>query len=143
MAKTLLVLCLSGLLLTLPGCSSRSTRKTVVLDYGDFGPQALACELIGFEWYQWDPCGYEDPDFEYNIRIVVYDDLGNDDIRRLYPTVEGKIDYRYVRRAEAIKFLKQAIAEWDEASRQDPCCGLPDEVRQRLESTLRRIEVSH
>jgi hypothetical protein len=143
MAKTLIVLYLSGLLFTLPGCSSHSARKTVVLDYGDFGPQALAWELIGFEWYQWDPCGYEDPNFEYNIRIVIYDDATDDEIRKLYPTVEHKIDYRYVRRAEATKFLKQAIAEWDEASRQDPCCGLPDEVRQRLKSTLRRIEVSY
>jgi hypothetical protein len=138
--RTVFVELLCGLAVALAGCASPDTDKIVFLECSDFGPQALAYQLIGFEWYQWDSQGYEDPNYRYNIRIVVYDDpRGLDRIKTQYPTVNGKTDYRYVARSEAIAHLKRDIADCEKELKEDPQSGL-DGVLKTLKATLDRLD---
>jgi len=46
-------------------------RKNIcVLDYKNFGVQAMAHELLGFQWYQWNSHGDPDPNATYDIKVV-------------------------------------------------------------------------
>ena len=60
-----------------------------VLDYHDFGPQALAGELLGYDHFQWlRPCGVKQKKFA--IKIVVYAGYSLDDIKARYPVFPEK-----------------------------------------------------
>ena len=80
----------------------------MVLRYGRFGPQVLAHELIGFEWYPWNACGHPDPRHIDDIWVVVYRDIGLEEVKRLYPVVKdlGK-DYRYVHYGKALQYFDE------------------------------------
>lgn len=101
-------LCLVPLICS--GCSGR-TPEPLILEYDDFGPQVIAHELIGMGWYQWNACGSEDDNYQYHIRVVIYKDMTEEDIRAKYPSVKGTIDYRYIQAEAAEGFLAEKIAE--------------------------------
>jgi hypothetical protein len=125
------------------GCSDGNAEAyTAVFEYDDFGPQVAACELIGMGWYQWDNHGYEEPDYKYNIKVVVYYQISLDDVKRAYPTVKGEVDYRYVTKERALSHLKSKIAEFEEFARSDPpnASIVWKENSARLKRTLRKIE---
>jgi len=134
---------LTGILgLMLCGCSDSNVEAyTAVFEYDDFGPQVMAYELIGMQWYQWDNHGYEEPDYKYNIKVVVYYQISLDDVKRAYPTVKGEVDYRYVTKERALSHLKSKIAECEEFARSDPNASIVwKENSARLKRTLRKIE---
>jgi hypothetical protein len=99
------------LVLAMAGCAHRMPRshptpRTLVLSYSDFGPQAAAYRLIGFEWYQWDAHGDYHPETRYNVRVVVYDRMPLQEVQRQYPVVKSKLqDYRYLLLREAIDYI--------------------------------------
>ncbi len=105
-------LLLTGLLLTgcVAGGENARVPVVVVLSYEDFGPQAMAHEALGMQWWQWQKHGDSRP-AEYDIKIAVYQ--GNEDeVKRLYPVVEHKTqDYRYITYQNAINYLESAIDE--------------------------------
>jgi hypothetical protein len=85
--------------------------EVVVLEYGAFGPQGIAYELVGFEWYQWASHGHEESDYRYNIKILVCEEDDVEAVKKRYPVVKGKVDYRYVSRGKAIAFLDTRAKE--------------------------------
>ena len=92
----------------LTGCSHQG--KTTVLAYPDFGPQAMAYDLIGMQWHQWD--NPPDPKKNYKINVVVYRNMGRKQAMLLHPTDKAKAsDYRYVSYDEAVAFLNRHIKD--------------------------------
>lgn len=114
-----------------PGPPSRPPY-TVVLAYDDFGPQVMAWELIGMEWWQWEAGGSWEPGDRFDVRVVVYRGLTLAAVRAEYPTVEGRADYRYVSHDDAMAHFDRAIAEIE---------GEPSlaELREELSVTRARI----
>ncbi|MBI3898981.1 MAG: hypothetical protein HY308_11900 [Gammaproteobacteria bacterium] len=93
------------------GAGQSADQKTVVLNYEDFGPQAMAYELLGMEWWQWLPHGDSRPT-TYDIKVVVYRNGTLDDVKHQYPTVaEKEQDYRYLAYPEALQYLDKNIKE--------------------------------
>jgi hypothetical protein len=96
-------------------------RQTMVLHYGRFGPQVLAHELIGFEWYQWNLTGHHDPRHIDDIWVVVYRNMGFEEVKRLYPVVKDlRQDYRYVRYDKALQYLDGHIKAFEKDKKSDP-----------------------
>ena len=112
MRKCMILLATVLTVFVIGGCSSPQEKAPVLLfEYHDFGPQVIAHELIGFEWYQWHDHGFEEPDYCYNIRIVVYHEGDLERVKAQYPIVEGRVDYRYVEHEVAIEFLKSRMSQ--------------------------------
>lgn len=93
-----------------PGPPSRSPY-TIVLAYDDFGPQAMAFELLGMGWWQWEGGGSWEPGDRFDVRVVVYRGLTLAAVQAEYPTVEGRADYRYVRFDDAMAYFERNMAE--------------------------------
>jgi len=88
-----------------------SVAGSLLLDYGDFGPQAAAGKLLGQCWYQWEGHGDSDSKREDAVLVVVYRDVKLDDIKSVFPVDEAtKKDYRYVTYSAALKYLDAEIA---------------------------------
>ena len=84
----------------------------MVFNYHDFGPQVVAYETIGMEWYQWDYHGDPDPNYQYDIKVVVYRDIPLHQVQAAYPILkEKKQDYRYLSYAKAMAYLDGQISE--------------------------------
>ena len=91
--------------------------ESAVFDYDDFGPQAIAYETIGYQWYQWNSVGDSDPSKSDDIKVVVYwnEPLGS--IKEKYPlNPKRKKDYRYLTLKAAMKYLDTNIFEHKDAN---------------------------
>jgi hypothetical protein len=104
---------------------------TLVLRYQDFGPQGMSYELIGMEWYQWNSQGPDDPDARDDVRVVVYRSIALDEVKRKYPVVEEKQDYRYLEYRAAIDLLNRYEA--------DPFWNEYLETKEKVERTREKI----
>jgi hypothetical protein len=93
-----------------PGPPSRPPH-TLVLAYDDFGPQALAHELLGMGWWQWEAGGSWEPGDRFDVRVVVYRGISRAAVEAEYPTIEGRADHRHVTYDDAIAYLERAMAE--------------------------------
>ncbi|MEM7146849.1 MAG: hypothetical protein AAF591_17085 [Verrucomicrobiota bacterium] len=86
----------------------------LVLPYRSFGPQVIAHELIGMQWWRWQNHGDSQPR-EYPIKVVVYWDTSLDEIKRKYPVSRAnEDDYRYVTRDAAISHIQDSIKKLKE-----------------------------
>lgn len=83
----------------------------LALEYRDFRPQAAAHELIGFEWYQWNSHGSSRPSETDDVKVVVYRNTSLDDVRRQYPVIHERQDYRYVRYDDALAYCDRLVGE--------------------------------
>ncbi len=93
----------------LAACANQVKQNTVVLNYSDFGPQVIAGEVIGMEWWQWLSHGEPRPAV-YDIKIVVFQDIPLKEIKRLYPIKpDMQKDYRYLKYEKALDFLNSKI----------------------------------
>jgi hypothetical protein len=109
-------------------CATSVSRSTLVFDYSDFGPQAMAYRLIGPKNHQWDPAS-PIPLGDPGVRVVVYRGVRLEDVQRLYPVVEeNKQDYRYLHYEEALAYLDARIEQ-----------NLLRRVTERLQLTRDRI----
>ncbi len=100
-----------ALTFSLLSCANQKNINEIVLDYSDFGPQVIAYEIIGMEWWQWNDHGNSRPT-EYDIRVVVYKNINAEEIKKRYPVIiEKKQDYRYLKYQDAIKYLNSKIEE--------------------------------
>jgi hypothetical protein len=119
---------LCALLLSLFACATQGAGKTLLLQYEDFGPPSAARELIGMDWWQWQDHGDSRPR-RYDIKVVVYRDMGQPQVRRLFPTDPSReLDYRYVNYADAMDYLERMIAE-----------NVIESLTSQLQSTRTRI----
>lgn len=86
--------------------------QTTVLRYDDFGPSAMAHEMLGQHWWQWAATGGSDPDMTFDVHVVVYRNASLKKVHHRYPVKpEARQDYRYLRYDVAIKYLDRHIAE--------------------------------
>ena len=98
-------------ILVMTACVSPPRSKVVILDYREFGPQIIASEVIGMEWWQWNSHGdsrYRD----YTIKVAVYRDISLEEVKTKYPvnsTTES--DYRYLKHSIALEYLDKKITE--------------------------------
>lgn len=108
----------SAMLCLLCGCAVHGERQTpLVLEYGDFGPQCVAYELLGLEVNSWVGMPSEDDTNDTPIKVVVYE--GPDaDARKCYPIIVERSDYRYVRADRAVAFLDEKSRECRELMRE-------------------------
>lgn len=112
----------------------RPGQKTMVLWYGDFGPQVCAHEVLGMEWYQWNLTGSPNPDEFDPIQVVVYRDIELDVVKQLYPVVkELSQDYRYISYQEALNYLNKNMATFNDAT---SLLSRFSETRHRIIETL-------
>jgi hypothetical protein len=108
-----------------------SKSNTLVLRYQDFGPQSMSYELLGMEWYQWNTQGPDDPNANDDVKVIVYRNVPLEEVKKDYPVVEGKQDYRYLRYKAALDLLNKYEADsfWDQYP----------ETRERMRQTKKRI----
>lgn len=83
--------------------------KALVLKYKDFGPQAAAYELLGYEWPQWEAQGSGNPADVAEIGVVVYRGLPLDVVQQRYPVIRGQQDYRYVSYDQAVDYCDRML----------------------------------
>lgn len=104
--RAILLLFLGSLLSVSSVAGQASQTKTLVLSYGEFGPQAAAYKLIGFQWYQWNSHGDSDPNSVDDINVVVYQGVSMSRLKKMFPVSrETKTDYRYLKYRDALKYL--------------------------------------
>jgi hypothetical protein len=138
----------SNLLQDKPGTPNREEKRllsslprTVVLDYEDFGPQAMAYELIGYEWNQWKNEGHELPD-DVEVKVVVYRGIRLGKVKGAYPVVRGRSDYRYVKYDHALRFLDTQIGKLEATKKEESEANLIkmwDDLITTLKSTRAAI----
>lgn len=96
-------------LFLLSSCAAGST--TALFAYEEFGPPAMAGEIIGMDWWQWQAHGDSRPK-KYDIKVVVYRNIGLDEVKKQYPVAPEQLqDCRYVDYAQAIRYLNRHIEE--------------------------------
>jgi len=135
-------LAIAFFMILVPCCSKapeiKEAPNTVVLKYSDFGPQSVAWETIGMEWWQWDPCGDPDPQYSYDIKVVVYRDIPLEKVKQLYQVrKERNQDYRYLEYPKAMEYLNKGIRDHESKDLR----GIAEELRTtktRLVETLRK-----
>ncbi|MCR6650464.1 MAG: hypothetical protein NVV73_02660 [Cellvibrionaceae bacterium] len=99
------------------------------MSYSDFGPQVIAHEIIGMEWWQWQDHG-DSIDREYAIQVVVYQGVSNEAVRQEFPVEpERQIDYRYLEYQRALDYLDEKIDE-----------DVMENVTEKLKSTREKIK---
>jgi hypothetical protein len=98
---------------------SENEKQILILSYDDFGPQALAWETFGMQWWQWDNHAGSDPNTKYDIRIVIYRDVPLHEVKARFPVVqETKQDYRYIEFNAALRYLDNSILDHEEIESQ-------------------------
>jgi hypothetical protein len=98
---------------------SDGDEQILILKYDDFGPQAIAWETLGMQWWQWDNHGDSDPNAVYDIKIVVYRDIPLRDVKERFPVVQKtKQDYRYIKYNAALRYLDKNILNHKEIETQ-------------------------
>jgi hypothetical protein len=129
-----------------PARNSNGTRQTfpppapdvpgrmVVLDYGDFGPQEMAYELIGFDCY--GACCCREPGDSFDVRVVVHDGASEAAARARYPTGPDTGDYRVLDVTAARAYLDANLADLASWPAED---RLP-EIEATLRATKERLE---
>lgn len=126
MFKQLVLILLTTLLTS---CSGHSPQNVLLLDYKDFGPQIIAREAIGMEWWQWQAHGNSNPAAVYPVKVAVYRDITVTEVEQRYPVKpEHKKDFRYLEYQRALRFLDEKIAE-----------NVQENVTEQLKATRKRI----
>ena len=89
--------------------------KFIELNYLDFGPQILAWETIGMNWWQWQATGGSDPDKFYDIKVIVYRDISKAQVEAKFAVdPQQNQDFRYLHYTAAVSYLTEKISELTE-----------------------------
>lgn len=91
------------------GCASRIEKSTVLFEYADFGPQAMAYPLLGPKNLQWEP---EVPILigQGKVHVVVYKGIPVETVQKQFPADRSRnLDYRYLQYGEALNYLDAKI----------------------------------
>jgi len=111
--KTALLIFTFGVLSLIPYVAQShdapKTQRTLVLPYQAFGPQVLAHELIGFEWYQWNSHGSSNPLQYDDVRVVVYRNIPLSQVKKQFPVIRERHDYRYLSYHDALAYCNQLL----------------------------------
>ncbi|HSP62367.1 MAG TPA: hypothetical protein VLQ90_05225 [Pyrinomonadaceae bacterium] len=71
----------------------------------------MSGELVGEPWNQWQAGPSDLAEDNVDINVVIYRGLDLAEVKRRYPVVRGKSDYRYAEYARAIEFFEKSIRE--------------------------------
>jgi len=105
-----------------PTCSVRA--HTVVLAYDDFGPPSMSYRLqIGNAWNQWKNEGHALPD-DVDIKVVVYRNIQLEEVKKEFPVITGKSDYRYLDMTVPFRFFRKKSRVWKPTKRKQFCTSL-------------------
>lgn len=102
-----------SIFLFLSSCASTSKVHPhwILLNYADFGPQVIAQEIIGMEWWQWQDHGGS-AHRDYAIKVIVHKNVPEETVRQEFPVnPEKQADYRYVEYRVALAYLEEKIDE--------------------------------
>jgi hypothetical protein len=117
------------------GCKN-SSKSYAIFDYEDFGPQSMAWEIIGMQWWQWDNHGDSDPNSKCDIKVVVYSDVSLKEMKSLFPINKAKKkDFRYMEYHDSIKYLIRNIEKIEQIDEQWAI-----KLKERLIDTRKRIQ---
>lgn len=106
----------------------------------------MAYELIGYDWNEWKPYGDDSPN-DVDIKVVVYRGVELGELRKQFPVVKGKSDYRYLEYAPAIQFLQEQIKEVESYKKEEQqatdsqasAVKMYEDLEQTLKKTHRAI----
>jgi hypothetical protein len=91
--------------------------NTLSLNYAAFGPQAIAYEIIGNRWWQWQETAGETPPEDFDIKVIVYRGASSQELLEKFPVIEEKrIDSRYLKYEDAVAYLDRHIAKNESAA---------------------------
>ena len=111
------------------------SKKLIILNYSDFGPQSMSYDVLGKEWWQWKTHGDSRPGKHHEIKVIVYRNITLKKVKNLYPVIkENKQDYRYLEYQKAIDYLDDKIKLLKEWKKHDPKSFIPRLLKQ-LEKT--------
>jgi len=71
----------------------------------------MSGQLVGEPWNQWQAGPHDLPEYNVDIKVVIYRGLDLAEVKRRYPIVRGRSDYRYVEYTRAIEFFEKSIKE--------------------------------
>lgn len=63
--------------------------------------------MIGYEWYQWNSHGGDDPTKHDDVKVVIYRNIPLETVKQMYPVIKEKQDYRYLDYSAAMDYLNQ------------------------------------
>jgi hypothetical protein len=107
---------LSAITLLIAGCAN-APKGYAVFEYEDFGPQSMAWETIGMQWWQWNNHGGSRPDNKYDIKVVVYRNIPLEQIKTLFPVDKSKKnDFRYLEYHDSIEYLDEQMHALEDIS---------------------------
>lgn len=105
------VLWCSFFLCATTACVTLPQEQTLIFDYSDFGPQAMAQELLGKSWWQWQS-SEESLLSSEDVQIIVYQGIPISILKKRYPDdLDKGRDYRYIKYEDALEYLNQKIDE--------------------------------
>lgn len=96
---------------------------------------------IGNAWNQWKHAGHELPD-DVDVKVVVYRGIELAELKKQFPTVQGKSDYRFVEYTRAVSFLQEnikAVETYKRAGTEPNEIEIWDRLLQTLMKTHERI----
>lgn len=111
-----------------------------VLKYDDFGPQSLAGTLLGEDCYSFGRCCCMEHGDSFEVRVVVYEGVSEDDVRARYPTGPDTGDYRLVRAAEAKGFVTEQLKDLESWPAEDRIPTLEAELRSTRDRLVKAFE---
>ena len=93
-------------------CNTNTPSSSIlILNYDEFGPQVIAYEIIGMQWWQWQSHGDSRPR-KYDIKVAVYKNTNLQTVKEKYPVIpEKEQDYRYLHYDKAMDYLNSIIKE--------------------------------
>jgi hypothetical protein len=116
-------------------CAS-SPKHYAVFDYEDFGPQSMAWEKIGMQWWQWDNHGDSASDYKYDVKVIVYRNIPLERIKALFPVDKSnKKDFRYFEYHDSIYYLNKQIDSLESIPQ-----GWAFSLKERLELTKELVQ---
>lgn len=131
-AKTSFILfCIALCSLVNFGCATHAEKSTLVFDYADFGPQAMAYKVIGPKKLSWQP---QAPLIlgQGRIFVVVYRDMSQEEVEALFlPDEKNFLDYRFIHYDDAIRYLDSRIA-------QNLLANVTEQLQQTRQSIVKR-----
>jgi len=124
-------------------CNKEVTRRSqtcdsiLVLNYRDFGPQAMAYDFIGYKQWQWQSADENQQDKYYPIKIVVYTEGEKNNAMARFPiNKDEKKDFRYVSVDEAREYLEENLADIKGEATLDVLSQLLEKTKTRLNKEI-------
>jgi hypothetical protein len=101
----------------------------------------MSYELIGYAQNQWKSWGDELPN-DVDIKVVVYRGVALEELRKQFPVVQGKSDYRYLEYSRAIQFLQEQVKEVESYKKEEQQAANSEasavKIWEELEQTLKK-----